>query len=133
MAEEKKTSKKAEKQDEKAAKPKKKSKKNPFKSIASFFKSVKSEGKKVVWAKPKEVLRNTIIVLIVCVIAGVAIYAVDTVLSLTMKGVKNLADREPTTVSQEVDETADTDEAVDSAETDDTADTTDEAETEATE
>ena len=77
MAEEKKTSKQAEKA-EKSKDTKKKSKKNPFKSIASFFKSVKSEGKKVVWAKPKEVLRNTIIVIIVCTIVGVAIYGVDT-------------------------------------------------------
>lgn len=120
MAEEKKTSKKAEKSTDK---PKKKSKKNPFKSIASFFKSVKSEGKKVVWAKPKEVLRNTIIVLVVCTIVGVAIYGVDTVLSLGMKGLKSLADKETTTVSQDVDATADTD----TADTDDTAESTTEA------
>ena len=53
MAEEKKTSTKADAKSEKTAKAakskdKKKSKKNPFKSIASFFKSVKAEGKKVV-------------------------------------------------------------------------------------
>lgn len=120
MAEEKKTSKKAEKSTDK---PKKKSKKNPFKSIASFFKSVKSEGKKVVWAKPKEVLRNTIIVLVVCTIVGVAIYGVDTVLSLGMKGLKSLADKETTTVSQDVDATAD----ADTADTDDTAESTTEA------
>lgn len=108
MAEEKKTSKKAEKA-EKSKDTKKKSKKNPFKSIASFFKSVKSEGKKVVWAKPKEVLRNTIIVIIVCTIVGVAIYGVDTVLSLGMKGIKSLADKESTSVSQDVDSTADGD------------------------
>ncbi len=109
MAEEKKTSKKAEKaktEKSKSDKPKKKSKKNPFKSIASFFKSVKSEGKKVVWAKPKEVLKNTIIVIVVCVIVGVAIYGVDSLLSLGMKGIKSLADKEPTTVSQEVETTA---------------------------
>lgn len=106
MAEEKKTSKKADKA-EKSKDTKKKSKKNPFKSIASFFKSVKSEGKKVVWAKPKEVLRNTIIVIIVCTIVGVAIYGVDTVLSLGMKGIKSLADKESTSVSQDVDTTAD--------------------------
>lgn len=105
MAEEKKTSGKAEKKEQ----PKKKSKKNPFKSIASFFKSVKSEGKKVVWAKPQEVLRNTIIVLIVCTIVGVAIYGVDTVLSLGMKGIKSLADKESTTVSTTVDDTDDED------------------------
>lgn len=107
MAEEKKTSGKAEKKEQ----PKKKSKKNPFKSIASFFKSVKSEGKKVVWAKPQEVLRNTIIVLIVCTIVGVAIYGVDTVLSLGMKGIKSLADKESTTVSTTVDGTEDEDTA----------------------
>lgn len=107
MAEEKKTSGKAEKKEQ----PKKKSKKNPFKSIASFFKSVKSEGKKVVWAKPQEVLRNTIIVLIVCTIVGVAIYGVDTVLSLGMKGIKSLADKESTTVSTTVDNTEDEDTA----------------------
>lgn len=107
MAEEKKTSGKAEKKEQ----PKKKSKKNPFKSIASFFKSVKSEGKKVVWAKPQEVLRNTIIVLIVCTIVGVAIYGVDTVLSLGMKGIKSLADKESTTVSTTVDDTDDEDTA----------------------
>lgn len=109
MAEEKKTSQKAEKaktEKAKSDKPKKKSKKNPFKSIASFFKSVKSEGKKVVWAKPKEVLRNTIIVIVVCAIVGVAIYGVDSLLSLGMKGIKSLADKEPTTVSQEVETTA---------------------------
>jgi preprotein translocase SecE subunit len=103
---------------------KKKSKKNPFKSIASFFKSVKSEGKKVVWAKPKEVLKNTIIVLIVCVIVGVCIFAVDTGLSLGMKGIKNLA--ENTTVSTDADETADTDDTEDAdtedADTEDTDD-----------
>lgn len=120
MAEEKKTSKKAEKS---ADKPKKKSKKNPFKSIASFFKSVKSEGKKIVWSKPKDVLRNTIIVIVVCTIVGVAIYGVDTVLSLGMKGLKSL--KETTTVSQDVDATADEDTTA--ADTDDTAETTTEA------
>lgn len=115
MAEEKKTSKKAEKA-EKSKDTKKKSKKNPFKSIASFFKSVKSEGKKVVWAKPKEVLRNTIIVLIVCAIVGVCIYGVDSLLSLGMKGIKGLADKESTSVSQDVDETADDDTAADTDE-----------------
>lgn len=124
MAEEKKTSKKAEKSTD--SKPKKKSKKNPFKSIASFFKSVKSEGKKVVWAKPKEVLRNTIIVLVVCTIVGVAIYGVDTVLSLGMKGLKGLADKETTTVSQDVDSTADAD--TDTTAADTAEDTTEAAE-----
>ena len=91
MAEEKKTSPKAEKKADKPAKSTKskdkKSKKNPFKSIASFFKSVKAEGKKVVWAQAKDVLKNTVIVLIVVIIVGLAIYGVDSLLSLGMKGI----------------------------------------------
>ena len=78
-------------------KDKKKSNKNPFKSIASFFKSVKAEGKKVVWAPAKDVLKNTIIVLVVVIIAGLAIYGVDSLLSLGMKGIKNLAETTTTT------------------------------------
>ena len=102
MAEEKKTSTKADAKSEKTAKAakskdKKKSKKNPFKSIASFFKSVKAEGKKVVWAPAKDVLKNTIIVLVVVIIAGLAIYGVDSLLSLGMKGIKNLAETTTTT------------------------------------
>lgn len=98
MAEEKKTSKKAEaEKTEKAAK--KKSKKNPFKSIASFFKSVKAEGKKVTWAKGKDVLKNTIVVLIVCVIVGIAIFAVDTALTQGMGALKKSAVTTTTTTT----------------------------------
>lgn len=111
MAEENKTSKKAESAD-KAKDKKKKSKKNPFKSIASFFKSVKAEGKKVVWAKPKEVLKNTIIVLIVCVIVGLCIFGVDTLLSQGMKSLKKAATTEPTSVSQQVEDTTASDTTV---------------------
>lgn len=121
MAEEKKTSKKAEKAD-KAKDKKKKSRKNPFKSIASFFKSVKAEGKKVVWANGKDVLKNTVIVLVVVIIAGLAIYGVDTVLSLGMKGLKNLADTNTTT-------TAAVSDTVEGEATDESADTATEAET----
>lgn len=105
MAEEKKTSKTSDKP------AKKKSRKNPFKSILSFFKSVKAEGKKVVWAAGAEVVRNTIIVLIVVTIVGACIYGVDTVLSLGMKGLKNLAQTE-TSTSQTVDEDKNADELV---------------------
>ncbi len=104
MAEEKKTSKKkAEKADTKKAdkkSDKKKSKKNPFKSIAGFFKSVRSEGKKVVWPTGKEVVKNTLVVLLVVFVVGLAIYAIDTGLTLGMKGIKNLATTESTSVSQ---------------------------------
>lgn len=115
MADEKKTSNKVEKTNK--SKDKKKSKKNPFKSIASFFKSVKAEGKKVVWSPAKDVLRNTVIVLIVITVVGLCIYGVDSLLSLGMKGIKNLA--ETTTASEEV-ETTTTAEALDEATESDT-------------
>ena len=95
MAEEKKKPEKAEK--------KKKARKNPLKSVASFFKSVNSERKKVVWPTAKETLKNAAIVLFVTIIVGVAIYIVDTGLSLGLKGIKNLA---PTTTTTSVSDSA---------------------------
>ncbi|MDE6723904.1 MAG: preprotein translocase subunit SecE [Eubacterium sp.] len=85
----------------------KKSKKNPFKSIAAFFKSTNAERKKIVWPTAKETVKNTIIVLIVTLIVGVAIYGVDSLLTVGMKGIKNLADNQ--TVSAEADETSNPD------------------------
>lgn len=108
----------------KNAEKKKSNKKNPFKSMAKFFKGVNAERKKVVWPTAKETIKNSIIVLVVVIIVGVAIYAVDSVLSLGMKGIKNLA--ADTTVSQSVEE--------DSAEDELLEDTTaDEADAEAAE
>ena len=116
---------KAEKASKKADK-KKKSKKTPFKSIASFFKSVNSERKKVVWPTAKETFKNALIVIVVTFIVGVAIYGVDSLLSLGLKGVKNLA--ATTTVVTEADENdADNDIVEDTTDTtaeDTTAETT---------
>lgn len=86
------------------AEKKKSKKKNPFKSAGKFFKSVNAERKKVVWPKAKETLRNSLIVLIVVIILGVAIYAADSLFALSLKGFKQAA--EPTT---SVSDTVDTD------------------------
>ena len=116
---------KAEKVSKKADK-KKKSNQNPFKAIASFFKSVNSERKKVVWPTAKETFKNALIVIVVTFIVGVAIYGVDSLLSLGLKGVKNLA--ATTTVVTEADENdADNDIVEDTTDTtaeDTTAETT---------
>lgn len=82
---------------DKKANIKKSAKKNPFKSMAKFFKGVNSERKKVVWPKAKDVIKNSVIVLIVVIITGVPIYLVDTGLSLGMKGLKELASTTTTT------------------------------------
>jgi preprotein translocase subunit SecE len=118
-----KAKKKADKADKKANKDKK-PRKNPFKAIGAFFKSVRSEGKKVVWPKAKEVFKNTLVVLVVILVLGVMIYLVDLGLTQGMKGIKNLADN-TTTSAEASDDTA--------ALEDETVEDTTEATTEAAE
>lgn len=48
-----------------------------IKAIGKFFKDLKGEIKKIVWPGAKLVLKNTGIVLVVVLIVGVAIWAVD--------------------------------------------------------
>lgn len=105
MAEEKTSKKVGKEADASKANKKKSQKKNPFKSIATFFKGVNAERKKVVWPTGKETLKNSVIVLIVVIIAGAAIYGVDTLLSLGMKGIKGLKTNE-TTVSETAEDPA---------------------------
>ncbi len=48
-----------------------------LKRIGRFFRDYKSEIKKIVWPGWKEVAKNTVIVLIMCLIIGALIWAVD--------------------------------------------------------
>ena len=103
----KKGGKKSDKKADKKSKDKK-GKTNPFKAIGSFFKSVRSEGKKVTWPKGKEVWKNTLVVVVVILIAGLIIFGVDRLLSEGMKGIKKLAeDKTTTSASSEGESTAD--------------------------
>ena len=45
--------------------------------IGLFFRDNKSEVKKIVWPSLRDVVKNTVIVLIMCLIVGVLIWAVD--------------------------------------------------------
>lgn len=47
------------------------------KRIVAFFRDYKSEVKKIVWPSFKTVLKNTVIVLIICAILGVFIWLLD--------------------------------------------------------
>ena len=47
------------------------------KKVVKFFKDYKGEIKKIVWPGPKSVVKNTIIVLIMCLIIGAFIWAID--------------------------------------------------------
>ncbi len=48
-----------------------------FKRIAKWFREMRSELKKVVWPTPKQLLNNTIVALVVMVVAAVVIWAFD--------------------------------------------------------
>ncbi|MBQ6847573.1 MAG: preprotein translocase subunit SecE [Clostridia bacterium] len=47
------------------------------KRIVRFFRDYKSEVKKIVWPGWKDVAKNTLIVIVVCLIVGAFIWAVD--------------------------------------------------------
>lgn len=61
------------------------------KRIARFFRDYKGEIKKIVWPTGKSVLRNTIVVLVMCVIVGAFIWLLDWGLSSLLKLILNSA------------------------------------------
>jgi len=69
---------KVSKQDKGDKKPEKKSDKpGVFARIKQWFKETKAELKKVQWPTWKQTMNNTLIVLAVCVVVGLAIFAFD--------------------------------------------------------
>lgn len=48
-----------------------------FKKIGKFFKDYKSEFKKLVWPTPKQLLKNTAVVLVSIIVFGAFLAAVD--------------------------------------------------------
>ena len=54
------------------------------KRIAKYFRDVKGEFKKIVWPTKKQVVNNTIVVIVTCVIAGIFVWGLDTVLVLLL-------------------------------------------------
>ena len=72
-----------EKKAEKKSKDKKPVKKK--KGIVKYFKDAKAEFKKVVWPTPKETTRNTVVVLIMCIMAGLVIFGLDSLFGLLNK------------------------------------------------
>lgn len=47
-------------------------------SIVRYFKDARSEFKKVVWPSRKQVINNTIVVIISLVVSGLAVWGLDT-------------------------------------------------------
>ena len=64
---------------------------NLFKKIARYFRELKSELKKVVWSTPKQVAKNTLIVIACVIVVGVFIWVFDFVAQALITGLINLA------------------------------------------
>ena len=61
------------------------------KRIARFFRDYKGEIKKIVWPTGKSVLRNTLVVLAMCLIVGAFIWLLDWGMSELVKLILNTA------------------------------------------
>ena len=59
-------------------------------AIRRYFRELRSELKKVVWPTPKQVLKNTLIVLACVVVVGVFIWLFDVVGDLIIKALISL-------------------------------------------
>ena len=70
---------------EKAAAAKPSAPKKQKKSVVKYFKDARSEFKKVVWPSRKQVINNTIVVIVSMVVSGLAIWGVDTVFMFLIK------------------------------------------------
>ena len=67
--------------DSKDAKAKKSGKKKKG-GIVKFFKDARSEFKKVVWPTPKETTHNTIVVMVMCGLAALFVFGLDSLFGL---------------------------------------------------
>lgn len=74
----------------KPAKEKKSDKPSVPGRIAAWFRSCKSEMKKVVWASPKNVLRNSLMVIVAIVVVAAAIGVLDYIFSAGIVGLNKI-------------------------------------------
>lgn len=59
------------------------------KGISRFFREYKSEVKKIVWPDFRTVVKNTVVVLVMCVVIGIGIWLTDFICSQVLDFVKN--------------------------------------------
>ncbi len=74
-----------EKASDKSADKKSKDKKKPAKKkkgFVKYFKDARAEFKKVVWPTPKETTHNTVVVIVVCIVAALFIFGMDSLFGL---------------------------------------------------
>jgi len=61
-----------------------------FKRMAAWFRSCKSEMKKIVWANPKSVLKNSVMVIAVIAVVAIAVGLLDFVFTQGITGLNNI-------------------------------------------
>ncbi len=61
-----------------------------FKRVARYFREMKSELKKVVWPTRQQVVRNTIVVILVVLVIGVLIWLFDWLAAAIIRALINL-------------------------------------------
>lgn len=61
-----------------------------FKRVAKYFREMKSELKKVVWPTKKQLINNTVVVVLCSIVVGVFIWIFDAVGSLFVQGLISL-------------------------------------------
>lgn len=66
---------------DKSARPARSSRKKK-KGIVKYFKDARSEFKKVVWPSPKQTTNNTVVVLVMCILAAIFIFGIDSLFGL---------------------------------------------------
>lgn len=65
----------------------KKQKPSIWKRLLTFFSNLKAELKRVVWPDRKRLIQSTVTVLAICVLAGVSLFIIDTVLQTVLEGI----------------------------------------------
>ena len=53
--------------------------------LSVFFVNIKAEFKKIIWPKREELAKQTLIVIVICLMFGLMIFAMDTGLSAVLK------------------------------------------------
>lgn len=61
------------------------------KRVAKWWREMKSELKKVVWPSPKQVVNNTVVALVVMIVAAIVIWGFDEIAQLIVSAVLRLA------------------------------------------
>lgn len=72
----------SDKSADKKSKDKKQKSGKKKKGFVKFFKDARAEFKKVVWPTPKETTHNTIVVLVMCAVAALFIFGMDSLFGL---------------------------------------------------